>query len=183
MEHERKMLRIVGDYAAERGVSIAVENRDPVSRYLDRHVYALRLDRLAEQIEAVDHPHVSICFDTGHAFLSATYLEYDYLEGVRRIAPLTTHIHLSDNFGQPCLDQHADAGENLAQGLGDLHLPPGWGAVPFDEIAKVPFPRLPIAIVETRESFLEHASEIAASARALTSSFRSVARNQPNDRR
>lgn len=167
MKHEREMLRIVGDYAGERGVKIAVENRDPVSSYLERHVYALRLDRLAEQVEAVDHPNVGICFDTGHAFLSAAYLEFDYLAGVRRIAPLTTHIHLSDNFGQPYLDQHADPGENLAQGLGDLHLPPGWGTVPFDEIATIPFPRSPVAIVETRGSFLEHASEIAAAAKVF----------------
>lgn len=167
MEHERKLLRAIGDYAAERGIVIAVENRDPVTPYLERHVYALRLDKLAEQIEAVNHPNVGICFDTGHAWLSAAYLEFDYLEGVRRIAPLVNHIHLSDNFGQPYLDQRADPGENLAQGLGDLHLPPGWGTVPFEEIATIPFPRNPVAIVEMRESFLEHATEIAASARAF----------------
>ncbi len=165
MEHERKLLRVVGDYAAERGIRVAVENRDPVIPYLERHVYALRLDKLAEQIESVDHPNVGICFDTGHAYLSATYLEFDYLEGVRRISPLVNHIHLSDNFGQPYLDQRSDPGENLAQGLGDLHLPPGWGTVPFKEIAMVSFPRKPVAIVEMRESFLEHATEIAATAR------------------
>jgi sugar phosphate isomerase/epimerase len=161
MAFERQALQELGGFAAASGIVIAVENRDPVARYIDRLVYGMSLERLARQIEEVDHPNVGICFDTGHAFLAAAYLDFDYLEGVRRIAPLTRHIHLSDNLGQPMLDETSDPAENLIQGLGDLHLLPGWGAVPFDEIAEIPFPGSPISIVELRGTFLEHASEAA----------------------
>lgn len=165
MEGERVALRELGDLAGEHGITLAVENRDPVSRYIDRLVYGMDLERLAAQVEEIDHPHVGICFDTGHAWLAATYLGFDYMAGVRRIAPLTTHIHLSDNFGKPLLNQQADPSENLIQGLGDLHLIPRWGTVPFDAVAEVEFRRQPIAIVEMRETFADHLTDAAAAAR------------------
>jgi hypothetical protein len=34
-------------------------------------------------------------------------------------------------------------------GYGDLHLPPGWGAVPFDRLfAEIDFPRSPVLNIE-----------------------------------
>jgi sugar phosphate isomerase/epimerase len=167
MAAERAALRKLGDLAGEHGITIAVENRDPVGRYILRQAYGLDLARLAEQIEQVDHPNVGICFDTGHAFLASAWLGFDYLEGMRRIAPLTAHIHLSDNFGNVLLDETSDPAENLIQGLGDLHLLPGWGAVPFDAIAAIPFPRNPVSIVELRATFGEHLDEAAHAARAF----------------
>lgn len=168
---ERDSLRRLGTLGDALGVRIAVENRDPVGRYIERQVYGMSLERLAEQIERVDHPNVGICFDTGHAFLAACWLDFDYLDGVRRIAPLVNHIHLSDNVGKPFLELRGDPGENLIQGLGDLHLPPGWGAVPFDGIAEIPFPRQPIAIVEMRSAFGDHLEEVAAAAKRFASAI------------
>jgi len=176
MDAERAALVELGDLAGRYGITIAVENRDPVGRYILRQAYGIDLERLAEQIERVDHPHVGICFDTGHAFLASAYLGFDYLEGVRRIAPLTAHIHLSDNFGNVMLDETADPAENLIQGLGDLHLLPGWGAVPFDSIAAIPFPRSPISIVELRGTFWEHVDEAATVARAFAGQVERLAR-------
>jgi len=161
MAAERTALRELGDLAGEHGITIAVENRDPIGRHILRQAYGLDLARLAAQIEQVDHLSVGICFDTGHAFLASAWLGFDYLEGVRRIAPLTAHIHLSDNFGNVMLDETSDPAENLIQGLGDLHLLPGWGAVPFDAIAAIPLPRNPVSIVELRATFGEHLDEAA----------------------
>jgi sugar phosphate isomerase/epimerase len=159
---ERAALREFGDRAAELGVTIAVENRDPVARYIIRRAYGFDLLRLAEQIEAVDHPNVKICFDTGHAFLSYTYLGKGvegYLADITAIAPLIGHLHITDNMGQVQLDSERDQGENLIAGDGDLHLLPGWGAIPFDEIFAIPFPLQPIANLEIKPIFFEHLDE------------------------
>lgn len=169
--HERAALKEYGDRAAELGVTIAVENRDPVSRYIDRRAYGFDLLRLADQVSAVDHPNVKICFDTGHAFLSYAWLGKGvdgYLADIREIAPLIGHLHVTDNFGQVQLDQSRDAGENLIAGDGDLHLLPGWGAIPFDEIFAIPFPLDPIANLEIRPTFHEHLEEAFAATKRLT---------------
>ena len=156
MVAERQALVELGDVASEANVTIAVENRDPVGRYILRHAYGIDLMQLAEQIEAVNHPRVGVCLDLGHAFLAARWLGNDYLAGIRRIAPLTTHIHLSDNLGNVQLDETADPSENLVQGLGDLHLMPGWGAVPLDDVFGIRFQQNPIVLLEMRPAFFEH---------------------------
>jgi sugar phosphate isomerase/epimerase len=65
-------------------------------------------------------------------------------------------MHVNDNFGIPQLDETSDQAENLAQGLGDLHLVPGWGTVPFDDIVAIPFPRTPVVILELRPAYADH---------------------------
>lgn len=160
MAAERDALRQLGDAAGDAGVRIAVENRDPHDRYIVRRVYGLDLRRLAEQVAAVNHPQVGVCFDTGHAFLSATYLGFDYLPALRDIAPLVNHLHISDNLGQVELSMDANPGESLALGDGDLHLPPGWGAVPMADVFAVPFPQNPVAVLEVRATFAPHAAEM-----------------------
>ena len=108
MARERESLRELGDEAERLGVQIAVENTDPVGTYLARRSYGIRLDLLAEQIAMVAHPRVGMCLDTGHAFLAATYLGTDYLQAIREVAPLVTHLHVSDNLGRVQLDRDAD---------------------------------------------------------------------------
>lgn len=164
---ERIALAELGDVAGEAGITIAVENRDPVGRYVLRNAYGLDLDRLAAQIEAVNHPYVGVCLDVGHAFLACAYLGHDYLPAIERIAPLTSHIHLSDNFGKVQLDETADPAENLIHGLGDLHLPPGWGAIPLESVFRIDFPREPIVLLELNPRFDAHLPEILATIRQL----------------
>ncbi|HEU0164128.1 MAG TPA: sugar phosphate isomerase/epimerase [Thermomicrobiales bacterium] len=156
MAAERETLRAMGDIAGESGITIAVENRVPIGRTLLRHGYGISLERLADQINEIDHPQVGVCLDTGHAFLGAAYLGYDFLEQIRLIAPLVSHIHFADNFGKVQLDERADPSEDVFAGLGDLHLLPGWGAIPFGELEQIAFPRRPIVNLELRPQFVEH---------------------------
>jgi sugar phosphate isomerase/epimerase len=166
--NERDALRELGDQAGRLGVRLAVENLDPVAPYIVRRAYGLRLDDLAEQILAVDHPSVGICLDLGHAFLAASYLGFDFLSAVRAVAPLVSHIHLHDNFGVVELDDSANPEDSLILGAGDLHLPPGWGSIPFDDVFAVPFLRDPIVTLELRAQFAEHAADAVATTRALS---------------
>lgn len=168
LQAERETLSELGDIAGASGITIAVENRDPVGRYVLRNAYGLDLERLATQVESVNHPHVGVCLDVGHAYLACAYLGQDYLTMVQRIAPLTSHIHLSDNFGKVQLDETADPAENLIHGLGDLHLPPGWGNGPLESIFTIDFPRKPIILLELKSQFHEHLPGILTTIRDLT---------------
>jgi sugar phosphate isomerase/epimerase len=166
MAAEREHLRALGDKAGEKGVLIAVENVNPTAGMVARRAYGLRLDVLADQVSTVDHPRVSVCLDTGHAFLAARYLGYDFLGAIREIAPLVGHVHLTDNLGRVGLGD-ADLNERYATGDGDLHLPPGWGDIPFAEVFSVPFPREPTIILEMRSHFADHYAEALETTRKL----------------
>lgn len=167
MAAERDALRELGDVAGEHGVKIAVENIDPVGAYISRRAYGLRLDTLAEQIARVDHPHVGICLDVGHAYLGAKYAGFDYLPAIREIAPMVVHLHLSDNLGRTQLDGEVDLNERLALGDGDLHLIPGWGSIPLQAVFDIPFPNNPLVILELRPHFVEHLPEALETTRRL----------------
>jgi sugar phosphate isomerase/epimerase len=165
MAAEREELRRLGDQAAERGIMIAVENRAPTSAVIAHRSYGLDLVKVAEQVAEVGHPQVTMCLDTGHAFLAARYLGYDPLSAVRDVAPLVGHIHLSDNFGRVPPVPGADLREMELLGEGDLHLPPGWGTLPLAEVMAVPYPLDPIVVVEIR--YVRHYAEALAATRRL----------------
>lgn len=162
---EREELRRLADQAAESGIMIAVENRAPTSAVISHRSYGLDLRRVAEQVAGVGHPQVSMCLDTGHAFLAARYLHDDFLSTVREVAPLVGHIHMSDNFGKVPPVPNADPREMEMLGEGDLHLPPGWGTLPLAEVMAVPYPLDPITIVEIR--YVRHFAEAFTATRQL----------------
>jgi len=58
------------------------------------------------------------------------------------MGPLSEHIHMHDSFGIiERIWTYIDA-ENTSYGQGDLHLPLGWGDIPFDKIFdEVQFPK------------------------------------------
>lgn len=172
MAAERDALRALGDEAGRLGVRLAVENIDPVGIYVARRGYGLRLDVLAEQVQAINHPQVGVCLDVGHAFLASRYLDWDYLAAIKEIASMVCHVHLNDNYGQTELDGDADINEKLALGNGDLHLPPGWGAIPLRDVFAVDFPQQPTVILELRPHFEEHLAEALATTRDLLGSSR-----------
>ena len=118
MAAERDALRALGDEAGRHGIRIAVENVHPTDLRILHRAYGFDLERLAEHVAQVNHPQVGICLDTGHGFLSARYFQFDYLAQVRAIAPLVNHVHLTDNFGRPLLDEHHNPEESLILGVG-----------------------------------------------------------------
>ena len=67
-----------------------------------------------------------------HLYLASQTLGDDYLTAVSTAAPWVRHVHINDNFGK--LDAGHDAETSrLPYGEADLHLPPGWGAIPLAE--------------------------------------------------
>jgi sugar phosphate isomerase/epimerase len=141
---DREMLQQAADEAATWGGLIAVETSDD-----DSHAGAP--DLLAEQIALIDRPNVGICIDTGHSLIASCTHGWDYVAGIAKIAAQTITFHLEDNFGRKPVLSDAELGEivRLELGIGDLHLPVGWGAVPFERVfAELDFPRRPILMLE-----------------------------------
>jgi sugar phosphate isomerase/epimerase len=128
---ERDALREMGDVAARYGVKIAVETLfvEDARRYTADPV------RLAAALAAVDHPQVCGTLDFSHAYIMTTWRGMDYLDALRAFAPWTNHLHVHDSFGRPTsMTGFYSHTERIAFGMGDLHLPMGWGDIDWEAI-------------------------------------------------
>ena len=126
---EIERLGQAADHAAARGVTVAVEN---IFRQSARESsYRFDPRALACVVFAVDSPALGICFDFGHAFISSSEEGFDMDEALRAVLPRLAHVHIHDNFGKPSVP-NARPIDMMFKGAGDLHLPPGWGAIPYD---------------------------------------------------
>lgn len=144
---ERSALREAG----ELGVTIAVENYYPELPIVLGAVYDYSVwpSELAEQVYAVDHPAVGICLDVGHVALAASAFGFDYIEECAAAAPFVRHVHLHDNLMKPNLTGSPPVSEHPVYGLGDLHLPPGKGTIPLEDMFReLDFPGDPSCCVE-----------------------------------
>lgn len=176
-ERELAALRRLAPLASDLGVVIGVENGDPhlweyavlmgegkAREDLPRYHARLRTAAIVAQVAAVDHPNVGIRLDLGHLHLATWALGDDYLEAISAAAPWARHLHINDNFGK--LDAGHDAeGDRLPYGEADLHLPPGWGAIPFAEA----FDRLADyegdIVMEIKARYRDHLGEALANTR------------------
>jgi sugar phosphate isomerase/epimerase len=105
---------------------------------LVKHHPRLRISPIVRQLEAIDHPAVGLTLDVAHLHIAAHEIGFDYLEAVREAAPWVRHLHANDNFGR--LDRGVDLEmDRWAFGEADIHLPPGWGCIPYRQV----FARLP----------------------------------------
>jgi sugar phosphate isomerase/epimerase len=130
---QRACLARLGDYAAQHCVLICVET----IWNFDGRETALP-GRLAAEIRAVDHDAVRATLDYAHAALQCGLKGVDLMAEIAEIAPLSHHLHLNDCFGTVSDGPIALPGEALAYGSGDLHLPLGWGSLPWEELLTKP---------------------------------------------
>ena len=138
-------LRRLAPIAGDLGVMIGMENGDPhLWEYavlmkngrapddLAQYHARMRTSAIVAQAEAVNHSNVGITLDLAHLHLATHALGEDYLEAIMTASPWVCHVHINDNFGK--LDAGFDSeGDRLLYGEADLHLPPGWAAIPFAE--------------------------------------------------
>lgn len=128
---QRGHLAAMGDLARQHGVTLCVEN---IFEFDGKRITALP-GRLARELAAVGHPNVAATFDLSHGWLHCHQLGADFLAEAAALAPFARHLHLHDSFGRPADFWAYTAAEALAFGIGDLHLPMGWGSVPWDALA------------------------------------------------
>lgn len=181
MAMERDGLRALADTAARAGVTLCLENMPPPDEPgLDNH--GLDCRSVAAQIAAVDHPNLAGTIDVSHAYIASRTFGWDLRAQLEALAPAAPHLHLHESFGRPPSLPRPRPGERLAYGLGDLHLPLGWGDLPWTEaLAGLPLPDEVSATLEIAPK-LATAETIADSlrrARALAAMMESPTRPAP----
>jgi len=174
-EREVAACKALAPLAAEAGVIIGMENGDShqwehnlmaqfnqPAEALAKHHARLYIPPIIRQLEAIDHPNIALTLDVAHLHIAAHDMAhdmgFDYLEAISQAAPWTKHLHLNDNFGR--LDQGFDReADRWPFGEADIHLPPGWGSIPYQEV----FARLPDyegdLILEIKPGFQDYLGE------------------------
>lgn len=156
---ERETLAELAEVAERKGVILCVENADP--RVDEEAVWELArrvrvngvdlfyhiapggdialynyggvIEHLVRQVEGVGRNNVGITLDIGHAYIASNYYGFDFLDAIALASPLLKHIHVHDNFGKPAgLDRRQII--LVPEGKGDLHMPVGWGEIPYREV-------------------------------------------------
>jgi sugar phosphate isomerase/epimerase len=128
---ERDTLAEMAEVALGYGVRIALENIFALSDADYRQTPA----KIGETVGAVNSPNLCALIDFSHAYIECTRLGLDWQEQIRAMAPVTGHLHVHDSFGRPySMTKFYHPAEATALGIGDLHLPIGWGDIPWDEI-------------------------------------------------
>jgi sugar phosphate isomerase/epimerase len=156
MALEREELHALSARAAEVGVTLALENMPVIAELLTGDLLNHGIDCVSvrDQVEAVGHPNLAATIDVSHACISSAHLGADAREQIRALAPVTRHLHLHDSFGRVPTLPRPGQGEELAYGMGDLHLPLGWGALPWEHLlTDLP---LPEAVTLTLEIMPRH---------------------------
>ena len=97
--------RNLGDYAAELGARICLENM--------MRPGASTAEEMLELLSAIDHPAVALCLDTSHAH--AAGLDLPHM--IRQFGQKLVATHISDN-----------------DGTGDQHRTPGVGSISWNEV-------------------------------------------------
>lgn len=162
---ERGALAEMGDLAARYGVRIALENLFVESRSR----YTADPIRLARQIDEIGHDHVVGTLDFSHAYIMTTLCGQNYRDAIRALAPCAGHLHVHDSFGRLAFDGdfHSNS-ERIAFGQGDLHLPMGWGDIPWDAILRdLPVRAGTVLTVELPRRFWSELDEVARTAQAF----------------
>ena len=120
----------MGEYAKRHGVVLAIENLFPFTV----KNYAPMPNEIGAQLKKINHPNIKCCLDISHAYINSTYRNAHFIDEVKHMGPLAEHIHMHDSFG--ILQQMWTYMESEASsyGFGDLHLPLGWGDIPFAKV-------------------------------------------------
>jgi len=124
---QRDAFRALADVAARGGMSLAIEN----IFVPDAGRIAPLPSRIAREIDAIAHPNVTGCLDFAHAALASAVAGADFIAEAKALGRVSAHLHLHDCFADPSDLPVFVPSERVAYGLGDLHLPLGWGTLPW----------------------------------------------------
>jgi sugar phosphate isomerase/epimerase len=127
----RRFVETAADLAGRHEVILGIEN-----------IEVERSERVLEFLDAVRHPWVRMTYDFGHDYLAGDLFGYDHLASARACAPYAAHLHVTDNFGRfhPArlgdfnLWRAMPYGDLIVTGMGDLHLPIGYGTLPMTAV-------------------------------------------------
>ncbi|NTE88981.1 TIM barrel protein [Agrobacterium rubi] len=128
---EREALFELAEFCKPYGVRIAFENIFTT----ELGQYRQTPTQIAETVRTVGHPNLVALIDFSHAYIESTYRGLNFREELRAMAPVAGHLHVHDSFGRPqAFYKPHYIQENTALGIGDLHMPLGWGDMDWDGI-------------------------------------------------
>lgn len=127
---QREILAELAELANDLSLTIVVENLFPATPARRTALPS----RLAAEIAAIGHPRLRACLDFSHGFINANYNGAVPMTEVAALAPYAKHLHIHDSFGKITHRHMGHRAERLAFGEGDLHMPLGWGGLPWDEL-------------------------------------------------
>ncbi len=168
-EREREALTELADFARPHGVRIALENIFTT----EPGQYRQTPSEVAATVEAVNHPNVVALIDFSHAYIESTFKGLDFHAEIAAMAPVAGHLHVHDSFGRPqgfYKGYHVQ--ENTALGIGDLHMPLGWGDIAWDRIfSDLTFLPGTVLMMEIGERYRREQPESLARARELMDEY------------
>jgi sugar phosphate isomerase/epimerase len=127
---ETRSLAALAGVAERVGIALALENLAPV--YPGPEQIAANPLAIRSLVRRISSPAVGICLDVGHANVIAGLRRTSLSRMIEPVLDLTILFHLHDNLGARWQPDHRPEIEPLRL---DLHLAPGRGTLPFDEIA------------------------------------------------
>jgi sugar phosphate isomerase/epimerase len=127
---QREAFAALAEIAAQHSIVIVAEN----IFVSDPKMHTALPSRLAREIETIGHPNIRGCLDFSHAAITCAAQGADYLAEAGSLARVAKHLHLHDSFGDPLQLRTYQRSERVAYGLGDLHLPLGWGNLPWADM-------------------------------------------------
>lgn len=134
VEQEIIFVRELADYAKELGVTLTVEN-NWVDNVEVEYTYGMYPETLVEYVKKINKENVGVAYDFGHGYIASKKYNFDFLGAVKCVEPYLRHIHVHDNFG--FTDEGEKNIDRIPFGCGDLHMPVGWGEIPYNEIVKI----------------------------------------------
>lgn len=128
---EREALDDLAEFARRHDVRIALENIFTT----EDGQYRQTPSEVAATVRAVNHPNLVALIDFSHAYIESTYRGLDFMAEIAAMAPVAGHLHVHDSFGRPIgRYQPFYLQEATAMGLGDLHMPLGWGDIDWNRL-------------------------------------------------
>ncbi|MXQ10742.1 sugar phosphate isomerase/epimerase family protein [Microvirga makkahensis] len=148
---QREWLARAGDVAKQHDIILCVEN---LFGGYEGKVHTASPSRLARELEAIGHGHVVATLDFSHAYLNLSFTGGDLVSECAALAPFAKHLHVHDSFGRQDDIWMFTQGERLAYGHGDLHLPVGWGDIPWDALmSSCVFPQGVVFNIELQDRY------------------------------
>ena len=130
LEKQNECYEELSSLADSCNVTLAIECLFP----FNMEAYAPLPSEIAHNLNQINHKRIKACLDFSHAYINCNYNNADYISEIKTMAPLSEHLHMHDSFGLLQKMPTFYKSEAVSYGLGDIHLPLGWGNIPFDEI-------------------------------------------------
>ena len=112
-------------------MTIAIENLAPAYAGCER--VSDELAFVAAMVDALESDQVGICLDLGHAHIEAERSGVPLADLIEPVLDRVVLFHVHDNFGARLQDAQTSGWvEPLRL---DLHLPPGAGSLPWEQVA------------------------------------------------